>query len=93
MGGGSPSGAPQKLLDEPRDDCILRGPRSSSFWVPRNLSHNMDNRQSRYDVTVLVMRKEMTTCMQNPITAVMAGRRVGKDDKKQNILAPFYEPK
>jgi hypothetical protein len=42
-----------------RDDLILRGPRASSFWVPRNLSHNMD-RQARTGDTVLVKSIEMT---------------------------------
>ncbi len=34
-----------------REDSVLRGPRSSSFWVPRNLSHHMD-RQARIGDTV-----------------------------------------
>jgi hypothetical protein len=40
-------------------DWILRGPRSSSFWVPRNLSHHMI-RQARTGVTMLVKSREMT---------------------------------
>jgi hypothetical protein len=38
---------------------MLRGPRSSSFWVPQNLSHHMD-RQARTSDTVLVKSREMT---------------------------------
>jgi hypothetical protein len=36
-----------------------RGPRTSSFWVPRNLFHPMI-RQARTGDTVLVKSKEMT---------------------------------
>ncbi len=39
-------------------DWIPRGPRSSSFWVPRNLSNHMD-RQSRTADLVLVKTREM----------------------------------
>jgi hypothetical protein len=53
----------------------IRGPRSSSFWVPRNLSHHID-RQARTRDTVLV-------------TAVVAGGRRGNDDRKHNTLAPL----
>ncbi len=38
---------------QPREDWKLRGPRSSSFWVPGNLSNHMD-RQARTSDTVLV---------------------------------------
>ncbi len=44
---------------KPREDWILRGPSSSSFWVPRNLSNHMD-RQARTHDTVLVKSREMT---------------------------------
>ncbi len=37
----------------PKEDWILRGPRSSSLWVSRNLSHHM-TRQDRTGDTVLV---------------------------------------
>jgi len=42
-----------------REDWILRGPRSSSFWVPRNLSQKMV-RQARIGDTALVKSREMT---------------------------------
>ncbi len=38
---------------------ILRGPRSVSFWLPRNLSNHMD-RQARTLGTVIVKSREMT---------------------------------
>ncbi len=40
------------------ENWILRGPRSSSFWFPRNLSHHMI-RQARTGDTVLVRSREM----------------------------------
>ncbi len=42
-----------------REYWILRCPRPSSFWVPRNLSHHMI-RQARTGDTVLVKSREMT---------------------------------
>ncbi len=42
-----------------REDWILRGSQSSSFWIPRNLSNHMD-RKARIDVTVLVKSRETT---------------------------------
>jgi hypothetical protein len=38
---------------------ILIGPRSSSFWIPRNLSHHIDS-QARTGNTVLDKSREMT---------------------------------
>jgi hypothetical protein len=35
----------------------IRGPRSSSFWVPRNLSLRMDRRQARTGDTVIVVER------------------------------------
>ncbi len=42
-----------------RKDWILRGLRSSSFWVPRNLSHHVIS-QARTGDKVLVKSREMT---------------------------------
>jgi hypothetical protein len=42
-----------------REDRILRGPRSSSIRLPRNLSNHMDG-QARTGDIVLVNRREMT---------------------------------
>ncbi len=66
---------------------ILRGPRSSSFWLPRNLAYHMD-RQARTSNTVSAKSREMTGRSLNP--ALVAGRRRGKDDRKQNTLAPLF---
>ncbi len=41
------------------EDSKLGGPRSSSFWLPRNLSDRMD-RQARTGDTVLIKSREMT---------------------------------
>ncbi len=42
-----------------REDYILRGPRSSSFWLPRNLSHYII-RQARTCDTMLAKSREIT---------------------------------
>ncbi len=47
------------MTSSTRENRILRGPRSSSFWIPRNLSHHMI-RQARTGDTVLVKIREMT---------------------------------
>ncbi len=47
------------LLFTYREEWILRDPRSSSFWFPRNLSYHMI-RQARIGDTVLVKSREMT---------------------------------
>ncbi len=62
---------------------MLSGPKSSSFWFPRNLSNPME-RQARTGDTLLVKSREMT--------AVVARRRRGKDDRKLNILARPRRP-
>ncbi len=67
-----------------REDWILIGPRSSSFRVPRNLSHRMIW-QARD--TVLVMRWDMTGWTQT-LPWWLGGRR-GEDDRKQNAFAPM----
>jgi hypothetical protein len=43
----------------PREDWKLRCPRSSSFWVPRNLSHHMIRQAHTCDI-VFVKSREMT---------------------------------
>ncbi len=52
-----------KLTVSFREDWILRGSRSSSFWVPRNLSHHMIRQAqaaTRTGDTVLVKSRDMT---------------------------------
>jgi hypothetical protein len=44
---------------EGTEDLIIRGPRSSSFWIPQNIFHHMD-KQAHTGDTVLVMNREMT---------------------------------
>jgi hypothetical protein len=63
------------------EEWNTKSPRSSSFWVPRNLSHHMD-RQARTLYAVLVTSRELEAN-----TAVVAGGRSCKDDRKQNTLA------
>ncbi len=75
-----------RLLGLLREDWILRCPRSSSFWVPRNLSHHMD-RQARTGDTVFVKSREMTG--RKPNTAVVAGGRRVEDDRNPSTLAPL----
>ncbi len=43
-----------------REDLILRGPRLSSFWIPRTSPILKDIRQARTGDTVLVKSREMT---------------------------------
>ncbi len=71
-----------------REYWIPRGPRSSTFWVPRNLSHHMIMiRQARAGDTVLVKSREMTGGNQ---TLPRWLRGEGKDDRKQSsTLAPL----
>ncbi len=38
----------------------LRGPRSSSFWVPRNLFHHMDKQARTGDTVLVTTSREMT---------------------------------
>ena len=45
-------------ISAPIEELNIRGPRSSSFWVPGNLSYHID-RQARTSATVLVMSREM----------------------------------
>ncbi len=68
-------------------ECSFRppGPRSSSFWVPRNFSNLMD-RQARTGDTVTVKSWEMTGRIQS-----LPGLGEG-DDRKQNTLAPVPLP-
>jgi hypothetical protein len=54
-----PVTAVRKSSKYTREDWVPRGPKSSSFWVPRNLSNHMD-RQARIGYTVLVKRREVT---------------------------------
>jgi hypothetical protein len=61
---------------------MLREPRSSSFWVSRNLSHHTI-RQARTGDTVSVKSREMTSGV------VAEGRRV-KDYRKENTLAQLF---
>jgi hypothetical protein len=56
--------------------------RSSSFWLPRNLSNRMD-RQARTGDTVLFKSREMTE--EDPITAVAAG---GEGVKTTENMSP-----
>ncbi len=74
-------------LVEPREDWILRGPCSSSFRLPRNLSNHME-RQARTSDTVLVNRREMTGRSQTLPWCLGGGGIKTKDDRKQNTLAP-----
>jgi hypothetical protein len=60
-----------------KEDSILRGPRSSSFWVPRNLSHHMI-RQACFGDTVLVKSRKMTG--RNQTLPCWLGGRRGKDE-------------
>jgi hypothetical protein len=62
-------------------------PTTVFFWVPRNLSHHII-RLARIGDTVLVTSREMTGRTQT-LHAVVAGGRRGKDDSKQNTLAPL----
>ncbi len=68
-----------------RFGLITKRPRSSSFWVPRNLSLHM-NRQARTGDTMLVNSREMTGRILTVPWLVGEG---GKDDRKQNMLAPL----
>jgi hypothetical protein len=77
----------EDTLGRPLDNTIQRGPRSSSFWLPRNLSNHMD-RQARIRDTVLVKSREITGKSQKKPCRSGWGRR-GKDDIKQNTLAPL----
>ncbi len=65
-----------------REDWILRGPRSSSFWLPRNLSNHMD-RQARTGDTV-----RLQIGVRSQTLPWWLGGRRGKDDRKQNTLPP-----
>jgi hypothetical protein len=50
-----------KGMDTVREEWILRGPRSSSFWVQRNLFHHIRNLgKPRTGDTVIVKSREMT---------------------------------
>ncbi len=62
----------------------LGGPRSSSFWFRRNLSHHMI-RQARSRDTVLVKSREMT--LPKHYRGGGLGER-GKDDRKQKYIGP-----
>ncbi len=62
---------------------ILRGPLSSSFWLPRNLSNHMD-RQARTGDTMLLENREMTGRSQTLLRWL--GVRKCKDDRKQNTV-------
>ncbi len=68
-----------------RENWILRGPQSPTFWVPLNLSHHVV-RQARTGDTLFVKSREMTGRTQ---TLPLAGGRRGKDDRKQDTLAPL----
>jgi hypothetical protein len=65
------------MSPEHRGFNILRGQRSSSFWLPRNLSTHIDRQASTRD-TVLAKSREMTD-----------GGGKGKDDRKQNTFSPL----
>ncbi len=85
-------GASSSLLihsacNAPREDWMLRGPRSSSFWFPRNLSDHMV-RQARTGDTGKTNSRGMTGIGPKHCRAGGWGRR-GKDDRKQNALAPL----
>ncbi len=69
-----------------REDWIQKGPRLSSFWLPRNLSYHM-GRQARTGDTMSVKTREMTGRAQT-LPWWLGGRR-GKDDRKQNTFAPL----
>ncbi len=43
-----------------KEDWMLRGPRSSSFWVPRNLSRHMTRQARSDDTSVCFKSREMT---------------------------------
>jgi hypothetical protein len=45
------------------EELIVRGPRSSSFWLPRNLSNHRD-RQARARDIVLVKSRERSQTLQ-----------------------------
>jgi hypothetical protein len=60
----------------------MRGPRSSPFWLPRNLSNHMDTGLGHTGDTVLVINRERTYILEPNIAVVARGRR-GKDDRKQ----------
>ncbi len=64
------------------EELILRGPRSSSFWFPRNLSQSCGwiGKPGTCD-TELIKSRDV------PWGGVAGGR--GKDDRKQNTLAPW----
>ncbi len=59
---------------------------NTTFWVPRNL-YNHKDRQARISDTVLVKSIEMTSRSQTLPWWLGEGR--GKDDRKQNTLAPL----
>ncbi len=69
-----------------REDCILR---SSSFWVPRNLSHHMI-KQTRTDDTVLVKSKEMAGRTQK--LSMVAGGREGVKTTENKMHWPRWLP-
>ncbi len=69
-----------------KEDWILRGPRSSSFLVPRNLSHHMIRQAPTGDI-VLDKSRGMTGRTQT-LPCRLGGRR-GQDDRKPNTLAPL----
>jgi hypothetical protein len=63
-----------------REDWMLRGPRLSSFWVPRNLSHHMI-RQARTFDTVLVKSRDMTSRTQT-LPCWLGGKGVKTTENK-----------
>jgi hypothetical protein len=69
-------------MDENIEELILRRPRSSSLWFPRNLANYMDKQACIRD-TVLVKNREMTGRSQTLLWWLREGGR-GKDDRKQN---------
>ncbi len=82
-GGETVLGVANELLMCDREDWILRGPWSSSFWIPRNLSDHMI-RQASIGNTIERWQGGPKHCRGG-----WGGRR-GKDDRKQNTLAPFH---
>jgi hypothetical protein len=66
------------VVNSREGDSILRGPRSSSFWVPRNRSHHIVRQASAPAIQcclrLLVERRQVPN----------TGERRGKDDRKQN---------
>ncbi len=58
----------------------MRGPRSSSFWLPRNLSNHMDI--GKPAPGALIRSREMIGRIQN------TAEKEGKDDRKRKNIGP-----